>query len=325
MKQIRKISFIIPTYNEEDNLPDCLAGISAQQFSHQNIEVIIADGESSDATLRFAEAWGASQDIELKTVPNPRRIAEFGKAEALRVAEGDYIVLLDADNRLVGSDWLTKALNAFDLFPDIFGFESHYLFIPSSGALNNYLNVCLHINDPLAWGAATRPVESAQVESAGTRYHKYHMPPGYPCGANGFIYRRSAIEPYLQSDTFEEAFVPMDIARKSDAFIAMADGVGIHNFYVNSLRDFLRKRAKIALKSHTRQQERDTWLAYAGPRLYLAALLQITYVGPLVYSLWMALRQKNKLWLLHAPVCFVTSVTYLLHWLRIKLRKEKAW
>lgn len=325
MKPIRKISFIIPTYNEEQRLPACLTGVASQRFSHENIEVIVADGGSDDATIRIAEEWGESQDIELKTVANPRRIAEFGKAAALKIAQGEFIVLLDADNRLSDPDWLSKAMKAFNLFPDIFGFESHYLFIPESGALNNYLNVCLHINDPLAWGAATHLVECEQRLHEGISYRKYRMPPGYPCGANGFIYRRSAIEPYLHSDTFEEAFVPMDIARKSDAFIAMADGVGVENLYVDSLSAFLRKRTKIALKSHTRQQERDTWLAYTGVRLYLAALMQITLIVPFVYSLWMVLRQKNKLWLLHAPVCFVTSVTYLLNWLRIKWRREKAW
>ncbi|MBC8206612.1 MAG: glycosyltransferase [Kiritimatiellales bacterium] len=325
MKHGAKVSFIIPVFNEEHHLPGCLNSISAQTYPHDRIEVVVADGGSADRTLELAEKWASEQSILMKRVDNPRRIAEFGKAEALKVSDGDFIVLLDADNRLCDPDWLSKALRAFDLFPDMFGFESCYLPVPNGTALNHYLTVCLHISDPLAWGAATHPVEIELKEDCGMRYRKYRIPPGYPCGANGFVYRRSVIEPYIGLETFEEAVVPMDIAVRSDAFIAAADGVGVQHYYVGSIRDFLRKRAKIALKSHTRQQERKTWIAYTGGRMIWAGLLQITFVWPFIYSLWKTFKTKDRCWLLHAPVCFLTSTVYFLHWVRIKLRKEKAW
>lgn len=325
MSQDAKVSFIIPVFNEEQHLPKCLASISKQNYPQDRIEVIIAEGGSSDRTLELAKQWGREQSIPLVVVENTRRIAEFGKAEALKVSSGDYIVLLDADNRLCDPDWLQKALRSFELFPEIFGFESRYLSTPDGTALSDYLTVCLHISDPLAWGAATHPVEVGTQTDGDACYRKYRIPPGYPCGANGFVYRRSVIEPYIASDTFEEAVVPMDIAARSDAFIASADGVGVQHYYVRSIREFLKKRKKIALKSHTRQQERKTWIAYTGHRMYWAALLQITFIWPLVYSLWKVGKTKNKLWLLHAPVCFLTSVTYFLNWVRIKWRREKAW
>lgn len=325
MTQGTKVSFVIPVFNEEYHLPGCLNSISAQTYPHDQVEVIIADGGSADRTLEMAEKWRSEQSISMRIVENPRRIAEFGKAVALKVSDGDFVILLDADNRLCDPDWLKKALRAFELFPDAFGFESCYLPTPDGTSLSNYLTVCLHISDPLAWGAATHPIECGVTIDGDVRYRKYKIPPGYPCGANGFIYRRSVIEPYIDRDTFEEAVVPMDIAARSDAYIVSADGVGVHHYYVGSIRDFLRKRKKIALKSHTRQQERDTWISFTGGRIYWAALSQITFVWPFFYSLWMAFKKKDRLWLLHAPVCFLTSVTYLLNWIRIKWRKEKAW
>jgi len=202
---------------------------------------------------------------------------------------------------------------------------SCYLPITGGSTLNNYLTACLQISDPLAWAAASPLHESAVMAENGIRFRKHRMPPGYPCGANGFVYRRAVLDPYIDGETFDEAIVPMDIARRSEAFLVTADGVGIQHYHVDSMREFLRKRSKIALKSHTRRQERKTWIDCTGNRLYWAAALQMTFFCPLVHSFYLALRNRSGRWLLHAPISFLTGWSYLFNWIWIQVGNKKAW
>ncbi len=52
-----KISVVIPTYNEEKGIKQCIDSIFAN--TEQPYEVIVADGGSSDKTVEIAKAAGA--------------------------------------------------------------------------------------------------------------------------------------------------------------------------------------------------------------------------------------------------------------------------
>ncbi|RWC56608.1 MAG: glycosyltransferase family 2 protein [Mesorhizobium sp.] len=87
-----RVSFIVPTLNEAENLPWLLPRIPS--WAH---EIIIVDGRSTDDTVAVARGLRA----EVKVVMEPRR----GKGAALqagfRAATGDIIVMLDADGSMV--------------------------------------------------------------------------------------------------------------------------------------------------------------------------------------------------------------------------------
>jgi glycosyltransferase involved in cell wall biosynthesis len=261
----------------------------------------------------------------MSVVENRRRIAEFGKAEALNIARGQFIVLLDADNEIVQDDWLRRALDTFRVFPDIFGFESHYLRIPHGNPINNYLTSCLHINEPLAYDIAVKPslVETRRQEDLFLR--KYLLRPGYPCGANGFVFRRESLVDFVGQESLEEGTVSLRLALSGRAYFAMIDGYGIRHYYISSMSKYLRKRAKIALKHVTRQSERDTWVEHTGFRLYLFAILHLTVLYPLLYSIVKACKSLDPLWLYHAPMAFLTTSVYLLNWIRIRFCRRRAW
>ncbi len=319
------VSFIIPTLNEERNIERCLESIAGQTFPHSEIEVLIADALSTDATVKLAKNWSERRKIFCKIIPNQKKIAEFGKTAALRQSRGRYLVLLDADNEIVQKDWLDKSLRAFDYFPDIFGVESNYLKIPGGNAVNNFLTAILHINDPLAWEIASKPTLEKNETHEDLVYRRFHLPPGYPCGANGFIFTRDKIDSFLAEDTFEEGQVTLRLALEGNARFAMIDGYGVRHYYTNSLSGYCRKRNKIALKHTTRKEERKTWVDYAGKSVYFAALSHLTFVYPFVYSIKQAIARKESLWLFHAPLCWFTSVLYLINFLKIRIRHKRAW
>jgi glycosyltransferase involved in cell wall biosynthesis len=86
-----RVSFIVPTLNEAENLPWLLPRIPS--WAH---EIIIVDGRSTDDTVAVARRLR-----DVKVVMEPRR----GKGAALqagfRAATGDIIVMLDADGSMV--------------------------------------------------------------------------------------------------------------------------------------------------------------------------------------------------------------------------------
>ena len=86
------LSFIVPAYNEELELPRALAAIrAAAEASRQPYEVIVVDDASTDATAQIAQSAGAV------VVPvHYRQIAAVRNAGA-RVARGDVFFFVDAD------------------------------------------------------------------------------------------------------------------------------------------------------------------------------------------------------------------------------------
>lgn len=86
------VSVIIPAYNEEDYLPDCLKSIQNQTY--KNIEVIVADNNSTDKTSEIAKVFGTKVvKVEKKNV------AVVRNADA-KVAKGDILFFIDADTIL---------------------------------------------------------------------------------------------------------------------------------------------------------------------------------------------------------------------------------
>lgn len=66
------ISVVIPTYNSERTLTECLENILQQDYPRAKIEIIIADGGSRDRTLEIARKYKVD-----KIVRNPLRTGEI--------------------------------------------------------------------------------------------------------------------------------------------------------------------------------------------------------------------------------------------------------
>ena len=86
------LSFIVPAYNEEHELPRALSSIrAAAEASGQPFEIIVVDDASTDATAEIGREAGAI------VVPvRYRHIAAVRNAGA-RVSRGDILFFVDAD------------------------------------------------------------------------------------------------------------------------------------------------------------------------------------------------------------------------------------
>jgi glycosyltransferase involved in cell wall biosynthesis len=89
------VSLLIPAFNSEKWLGDCVESALAQTWPRK--EIIIVDDGSQDATLRIARSY-AGPNVQVATQEN--RGASAARNHALSLAQGDYIQWLDADDLL---------------------------------------------------------------------------------------------------------------------------------------------------------------------------------------------------------------------------------
>lgn len=107
-----KISVIIPAYNEEKYIADCLTAIKAQETPPY--EVIVIDNNSTDHTAQIAASFGARVVKEMTQGISPARHRGFHEAT------GDIIARTDADSA-PRPDWLTQITKSFTEHPDAVG------------------------------------------------------------------------------------------------------------------------------------------------------------------------------------------------------------
>ncbi|RFM29571.1 glycosyltransferase family 2 protein [Deminuibacter soli] len=92
-----KISIIIPVYNTENYIGQCLQSILDQQYD--NLEILLINDGSTDGSAQICEKFAASDNrivyrsIENQGVSNARNIG-------LQLATGDYLLFVDSDDAL---------------------------------------------------------------------------------------------------------------------------------------------------------------------------------------------------------------------------------
>jgi glycosyltransferase len=106
------VSIITATFNAETTLSDCVESVSEQSV---DVEHIIIDGASTDGTLKIVEHY---RDSLAKVISEPDKGIYDAMNKGLKLATGDVIGILNADDFYASSDVLKKVANAFS-DPDV--------------------------------------------------------------------------------------------------------------------------------------------------------------------------------------------------------------
>lgn len=95
-KNLPKVSVIIPVYNAQAHMVECLDSISAQTL--KDIEVICVDDCSKDDSLKILYEYSEKFDA-LKIIQQPENMgAGPARNKGLKAARGQYIAFMDADD-----------------------------------------------------------------------------------------------------------------------------------------------------------------------------------------------------------------------------------
>ena len=106
-----KISIVVASYNSESRsyLRRCLESIKNQEYSGE-VELIVVDGGSTDESVAVSLSYGA------RIIHNPN-VTELGFAGGKNLgiihSTGEFVAIVDADNILMSSHYLTKMIQPF--------------------------------------------------------------------------------------------------------------------------------------------------------------------------------------------------------------------
>lgn len=117
-----KVSVIIPVYNAEPYLNQCIESVLNQSL--KEIEVICVDDGSTDHSLKILTAC-AEKDSRLKVITQENTSAGAARNKGLEIAQGEYLSFLDADDFFEKEMLETAYTESIESDTDIIAFRSN--------------------------------------------------------------------------------------------------------------------------------------------------------------------------------------------------------
>ena len=102
------ISIIVPVYNVEDYLQNCVDSILAQTFD--KFELILVDDGSTDSSGIICDEY-AKRDFRVRVIHQPNQGVSAARNAALDIIRGTYIAFIDSDD-YVSEDYLLTLFTA---------------------------------------------------------------------------------------------------------------------------------------------------------------------------------------------------------------------
>ena len=109
-----KVSVIVPCYNERSTIGLLLEAIRQQTFPRPDMEVLIADGMSTDGTRDAIAAFRIDfPELDVRVVDNTLRSIPLGVNRAIEASRGEIILRLDAHSRPY-PDYIENSIKALE-------------------------------------------------------------------------------------------------------------------------------------------------------------------------------------------------------------------
>ena len=106
------VTIAMPCLNEEGYIEACLQSVAEQDYPRERIEILVADGGSTDRTREILARISVA-DPRVRVIENPARIQAAGMNEILRAARGDVIVRMDVHCEYAG-DYVRKCVEVLE-------------------------------------------------------------------------------------------------------------------------------------------------------------------------------------------------------------------
>jgi succinoglycan biosynthesis protein ExoA len=107
---VARISIVVPMFNEARNAATLVEDIAAQDFDGE-VEVLVADGGSTDGSQEILTAAAEHEGLDLTLIANPKRLVAHGLNACVPHATGDLVVRLDCRSRYP-DDYLRRLAEA---------------------------------------------------------------------------------------------------------------------------------------------------------------------------------------------------------------------
>lgn len=238
-----KVSFIIPTLNEEKNIGKCLNSIFSQNYPKNCLEVMVVDDKSTDRTIEVVKKTCGElvEPFPVKILVSGARHAEISKMIGFKRATGEYAVYLDADIELRGKDWIKKMLKPLLEDKDIIGSFTRYYNQKNTPPIERYLNFDPLQRDSIYQYFSPSIEQTIKEKRNGyfiCEYREGKIPPAGLC-----LYRRKKL---LKLVSNYKMFLELDflviLVRNGFNKFAYVPTAGLYHHHALSLMELLNKR-----------------------------------------------------------------------------------
>lgn len=317
-----KFSFVIPILDSGHLLKDCLESIRKQNYPQEKIEIITPDGGSRDKGPQIAKKYGA------KVIENPKILAEPGFMQGSKIATGDLIVYMGADNRLVARNWAKRMVRPFEDAKIMAAFPWHRN-NPKNTWLTRYFNTFTDPINQFVLQDACNPLyfhRAFNVKKQTKDYVVYDFSlNNFPMLAfdQGFTVRAS----YKRSKNteYDDVLPVLDMIKKKMQIAYVPQASNYHYTLEGGLPQFVKKMRWIIDNNLSGKSifGFPTRLKYLNTsrqiRFYLWPIYAISIVGPIIMTLIGLIRDRKKEWIYHFPITLTMIFLVAFEYLRIKI------
>lgn len=329
----QSISVVIPTLNAGAVLERCLKSISVQKYPKNKIQLIIADGGSTDTTLKISKKYKA------KIVMNKLKTGESGKAVGVKAAKRDLIALIDSDNILPDKHWFKDMVEPFNDKEIIVSEPIKYTYRRSDPYLTRYFAL-LGMNDPIClftgnydrysyvtdkWTGLGFPEENTGKYLKVTLDHE----PVPTIGANGTLIRRKVLMEAVKNSNylFDIDILIKIIRAKGSVKIAKVKTGIIHTFVEADAGKFFRKQLRRIndMSFHKAKKNREiNWESSFLGGIILFGIECLLIIPILIQMVIGFIRKTDIAWLFHPVACYGTLFIYLYGWIIGKIHPHES-
>jgi glycosyltransferase involved in cell wall biosynthesis len=295
-----RFSVLSPALNEAARLPAMLESIRRQNYPSDLVEVLVADGGSTDATAAIAQSFGAS------VFHNPVRRAEPGVAMLFEKASGDVAIVMAADNAFSDEDFLARLARPFE-DPEIVAAFPAVVSTARDGATTQYFNAFTDPFNHFVYGGAASPASYSRTYPVKRRTDDYvvydftHGPMPLIALAQAFAVRLPYRKP---SGTAEYDLTPVEELVSQGRDIAFVARAGVEHHTVQDIGDALRKFGP-RFRARMTDSASPVWERLRGAnraqrlRAYLWPFYSISFALPAVAAAYGLVRDRRPEWLYH--------------------------
>lgn len=334
----KSVSIVTPTLNSMRVLSTYMDAIIRQGYPHDLIEIVFADGGSTDGTREKIKEYQQKLDIKISICDNPLKTAEAGKAVGVRRAVNEIICLLDSDNIIPDDSWLERMMNPFTDDLIVASEPIAFTYRREDNVINRYCAL-IGMNDPLCLFTGNydrycrvtgkwTEVKREEMDCGDYLSIKFRADMIPTIGANGFLMRAKELINNFEGDYLFDIDVLWELFLKDPDLRVAKVKTGIIHLFCSDIRTFCRKqnrRIRDFLYFSDANGRKYPWGKIGIWKILLFSLCCITIIPLLVQSVIGFCRQKDfRVWAFHPVACWITLWIYGWGTIRGLFKKEAS-
>lgn len=322
------ISVIMATFNSAKTVEKCLASIRTQDYDQDKIEILAADGGSTDGTIEIIRKYRGT------VLPEQTGSPEAAKAIALKHAKNEILLMMASDNILPSPTWLKAMVVCFDKEKEAAGcYPWRYKYCRTDKILNRYFSL-FGVNDPVAyylgkadrqsyitskWNLAGEAIDKGDYFLV--EFNRNNLP---TVGDNGFLVKKKLL---MKAKVDEKHFFHIDVnwdlvSKGCNKYVVVKNDI-IHACG-EEFWQYFRRRKKYMENLYLKDLSRRRYLIYDKEKdrrkIIAYSLYALTGILPTIEAIRGYLKIRDPAWFLHPVVCFFIFWIYFWSVLKWQVR-----